>query len=107
MSKRRSPDRPLCIFGKVAFEFFNNEDEDFKARTLKALAKEARKEFNLSCLAVEEHTVENPERGTLVLGLCAANAEQAKQQLDKALAFFDQKAPARILAEDFEEADIT
>ncbi len=106
-SKRRSPDRPVAFFGKITFEFFNNDDEEFKQRTLKSLLKEARKEFNISCALVEEHVVENPERGVFVVSLVAPSHESAKAQLDKVTAFFDGKAPARILAEDFEEAEIT
>ncbi|HEY8280738.1 MAG TPA: DUF503 family protein [Bdellovibrionota bacterium] len=107
MKKRRSPDRPVCFFGKITFEFFNNDDEDFKARSLKSLSKEVRKECNISCHPVEEHEVENPERGTLAVSLVAANHDQGKAVLDKALAYFDGKAPARILLEDFEESEIT
>jgi hypothetical protein len=104
--KFRSPDRPVCIHGKVVFEFFNNEDEEFKVRALKSLAKEVRKELNISCLPVEEHSVENPERGALVLSLCAVNHASGKSQLDRVLAFFDGKAPARIIAEDFQEFEV-
>ncbi len=106
-SKRRAPDHPVCVFGKVTFDFFNNDDEEFKVRTLRSLAKEVRKEISVSCLLVEEGEVENPERGSLALSLVAANHDQGRAVLDKALAFFDGKAPARITAEDFEEAEIT
>jgi uncharacterized protein YlxP (DUF503 family) len=105
-SKRRPPDHPVCFFGKVVFEFFNNDDEEFKARTLKSLAKEVRKEVNISCLAVEEGEVENPERGVLAVSCVAASHDQGKAALDRALAYLDGKAPARILVEDFEEAEI-
>lgn len=105
-SKRRSPDKPVAFFGKVTFEFFNNDDEDFKLRTLKSLAKEARKEFNVSLSLIEEGEVENPERGTYVLALASSSHDAGKAQLDKVLAFFDGKVPARILLEDFEEAEI-
>lgn len=105
-SKRRSPDRPVCFFGKVTFEFFNNDDEEFKQRTLKSLSKEVRKEINISCLVVEEGEVENPERGTLVVSCVAVNHDQGKAVLDRVLAFLDGKAPARILLEEFEEAEI-
>jgi hypothetical protein len=106
MSKRRSPDRPVAFFGKVVFEFFNNDDEGFKHRSLKGLARDARKELNISCLLVEEHMVENPESGALAISLCAANHGAGKALLDKTLAFFDGKAPARILSEEFTEAEI-
>ena len=106
-SKRRSPDRPVCFFGRIVFEFFNNDDEDFKTRTLKSLAKEVRKEANVSCLLVEEEEVENPERGVLVVSCVAPHHDQGKATLDRCLAFLDGKAPARILLEEFEEAEIT
>lgn len=106
MKKRKSPDRPVCLFGKVVFEFFNNSEEDFKVQSLRSLAKSLRKELNISCLAVEEHEVENPERGALVLSICAANRTLAKDHWGKALAFLDAQAPARILDESCEEADI-
>ena len=105
-SARRQPDRPVCFFGKITFEFFNNDDEEFKLRTLKSLAKEVRKEFNISCLPIEEGEVANPERGTLVVACVATRHDHGKALLDKTLAFLDGKAPARILLEDFEEAEI-
>jgi len=105
--RRHSPDRPVAFFGKVTLEFFNNDDEDFKRRTLKSLAKEARKQFNVSCAPVEEGEVENPERGTFALSVVAGNYHSGKALLDQVLAFFDGSAPARILLEEFEEAEIT
>jgi uncharacterized protein YlxP (DUF503 family) len=105
-TKRRAPDQPVCFFGRVTFEFFNNDDEDFKVRTLKSLAKELRKEINVSCIPVEESEVANPERGTLVVGCVASGHAQGKSVLDRVLAFLDGKAPARIVVEDFEEAPI-
>ena len=105
-SKRRSPDRPVCFYGKIVFEFFQNDDEDFKQRSLKSLAKEARKELNISCLPIEEGLFENPERGSLTVSCVAANHAQGKALLDRCLAFFDEKAPARIVFEEIEEAEI-
>ncbi len=107
MSKRHAPDRPVCFFGKVTFEFFNNDDEEFKAKTMRSLAKELRKEFNVSCLSVDTGEVENPEQATLVLAAVATHHQQGKALLDKALAYLDGKAPARILTEEIEEAEIT
>lgn len=106
MKKRKSPDRTVCLVGKVVFEFFNNEEEEFKIRSLKSLSKSLRKDLNISCLHVEEHQVENPERGALVFSLCAANLAQAKETLGKAMTFLDSNAPARIIDENFEEIDI-
>jgi uncharacterized protein YlxP (DUF503 family) len=96
----------VAFFGKIVFDFFNNDDEDFKTRSLRSLAKDLRKEFNISCLPIEEFLVENPERGTLAIALTAANHDRGKALLDQALAFLDGKAPARILAEELEETEI-
>ncbi len=104
--KRRSPDRPVCFFGRVTLEFFNNDDEDFKLRTLKSLTKELRKELNVSCQLIEEGEVENPEKGTLVISCVSRNHDQGKALVDRCLAFLDGKAPARILLEDFEQAEM-
>jgi len=102
----RSPDRPVCFFGKVAFDFYNNDDDDFKQRSLKSLAKQLRRELNISCIEVEEGQVVNPEHGVLVLAGVAKFPAQGKAILDRAVAFLDGKAPARIALEAFEEAEI-
>lgn len=106
MSKRRSPDRPVALHGKIVFEFFQNDDEDFKRKALKDLCRDARKELNVSCTPIEEHQVENPELGAMALALCAANHEQAKALLDKFTAFLDAKAPGRIIHEEIEASEI-
>lgn len=106
MSKLRTPDKPVAFYGKVVFEFFQNEDEEFKRRSLRDLCKEARKECNASCTLVEEHLVENPERGCVAVAFCATNHDSAKAQLNKLTALFDAKAPGRIVLEEFEESEI-
>ncbi len=106
MSKRRSPDRPVAFHGKIVFEFFQNEEEEFKQKALKELCRDLRKECNVSCMPVEEHQVENPERGCIALALCAVNHDQGKAQLDKVTAFLDAKAPGRIVLEEMEESEI-
>jgi uncharacterized protein YlxP (DUF503 family) len=105
-SKRTSPDIPICFAGRIVFEFFNNDDEDFKVRTLTSLAKEVRKEANVSCTYVEEGQVQNPERGVLAVACIAKSHDHGKSILDKALSYLDGKAPARIQAEDFQEAEL-
>lgn len=104
--KRRSPDHPVTFYGKVTLEFFNNEDEDFKSRALKNLAKDVRKEFNVSCTPVETHKVEDPEHGALVISLVAVNHERGMAELDKVLRYLDEKAPARIINEEFDRDEI-
>lgn len=106
MKRRSSPDQPVCFFGRLTFEFFNNDDEEFKVKTMRSLAKEVRKELNVSCIAIDEGTVENPERGALTLALVAADHDQGKALLDKTIAWFDGKAPARIMLEEFDEAEL-
>lgn len=107
MKRKNQLDQPVCYYGKVVFEFFNNEDEDFKRRALKSLCKETQKEFHLSCIPIEENYLQNPERGTIVFSFCAPHAAQGKISLDKIMAFLDQKAPARIISDEIEESEIT
>jgi hypothetical protein len=106
MSKLRSPDRPAAFWGKVVFEFFNNDDENLKRRNLLSLAKDAKKELGISALPVEEHRVENPERGSLVFSFCARNAEEGQVHLQKVLAFFDENALGRMISEEIDQTDI-
>jgi uncharacterized protein YlxP (DUF503 family) len=106
MNKHRHIDKPVAVYGKVVFEFYNNEDEEFKERTMRSLAKEIRKELNVSCVVIEEHMVENPERGALAIAVCGAGIDQVKETLNKVTAYLDEKAPARIISDEFEEADI-
>jgi uncharacterized protein YlxP (DUF503 family) len=96
----------VAFHGKVVFEFFQNDDEDFKRKALKELCRNARKELNVSCTPVEEHLVENPERGSIAIALCAPSHESAKAQLNKLTEIFDGQAPARIVLEEFQESEI-
>lgn len=105
-TKRVHPDAPVAIHGRIVFEFFNNDDEEFKVRALRDLAKQVRKEFNVSCVPIGEHMVQNPELGTLVISLSAVSEERGKAELDKVMKFFDGKAPARIISEEFDQAEI-
>ncbi len=105
MHKRRQPDQPAFFLGKIVFDFFNNDDEEFKQRSLKSLTKEVRKEFNISCISVDDYEVENPERGSVVFSFCATHRAIGKEVLERVLAFFDEKAPARILSQETKEVD--
>lgn len=106
MSKRMVPDRPFVFWGKLRLEFFNNDDENLKRRSLQSLVKESRRELHLSCLSVEENRIENPEKGTLIFSFCAKNQEEGNLHLQKVLAYFDQNAPARIVSEEIEHTTI-
>lgn len=104
--KRRSPDHPVCFYGKVVFEFFSNDDEEFKQKSLNHLSKEVRKQWNISCSPVEDQEVENPERGVLALSIIAPSHERAQKVLDEVLRHFDANAPARIVDEDIQKTRI-
>ena len=107
MSKKsKNPDLPVAICGRVVLEFFGNDDEHFKLRSLEQASKEIRKEFNASCVPIEENWMENPERGTLVLSLCSPRVEKAKVTVDQILKYLDSHVPARIVLEEFEEVAI-
>lgn len=103
MKKTRvnSLERPVSLYGKVVFEFFGNDDENFKKRALERLARDLRKEFNVSCIAVEENYLTNPERGTLALSAVASTMERGGNLKDSLLEYLDRHAPARILSESF------
>lgn len=107
MDKRRTKATPVCITGCVHFEFFNNEDENFKIRELVRLAKAMRKELNISALPYEMNIIENPERGAIAFSLVAANLEQGRIMQNKALEFMDTHAPARILSEEIETMELS
>jgi hypothetical protein len=104
--KKRVEDKPVAISGTVTFEFFNNDDEDFKIRELVRLAKELRKEINVSAVPFEMNAFENPERGAIAFSLVAANLEQGRAIQNKVLKFLDEHAPARIISEEIETTDL-
>ena len=106
MRKRRVQDAPVCIAGTVSFEFFNNDDEEFKVRELMRLAKTIRKDFNVSCIPFEMNMMENPERGALAFSLVAANLERARNVQNKVLEYLDRNAPARILGEEIQTLEL-
>ena len=93
---------PVVLAGKVVLEFFNNDDSNWKARTMQALLKSIRKEFNISCVTIEEGYLENPERGILVYSLVAQTKDQAGEANDKFLAFLDKNALGRISSNESE-----
>ncbi len=106
MHKRRIQDAPVCITGTVTFEFFNNDNEEFKIRELVRLAKAIRKDMNISCVPFEMNMMENPERGAVAFSFVAANLEQGRSVQNKVLEYLDKNAPARILGEEIETLEL-
>ena len=106
MRKRRVQDAPVCIMGTVTFDFFNNDDEEFKVRQLVRLAKAVRKEFNISCLPFEMNLMENPERGAIAFSFVATDLEQGRGVQNKFLEYLDRHAPARILGEEIQTLEL-
>ncbi len=102
MKKRDFLHQPVAIGGKVVFEFFNNDDENFKTRTLQDLAKALRKELNVACMPVDadDAYIENPERGALAYSLVGITKEAARHTQEKVMSYLDQHAQGRIVAED-------
>ncbi len=107
MRKRRLKAAPVCITGCVVFEFFHNDDEDFKIRELIRLAKILRKELNVSALPYETNIIENPERGAIAFSLVATSLELGRNTQNKVLEFLDKHAPARILSEEIETVELS
>lgn len=108
MAKRRigGTHQPVCIHGKVVFEFFGNTDEQFKQSEINRLLKLLRKEFQVSACQVEDQLVENPEHAVVVLALVGQTIDQARRFQDEILKFLDGKAPARIVDEDFQVTEL-
>ena len=93
-------------YGKVVFEFFNNDDENYKIRSLKTLCKELRKEFNSSATMINESIVENPEHGAIVFSLTRINMEEVKIASDKLLAYIDSHCPGRIISDNLQFSEM-
>lgn len=108
MAKRRigGTHQPVCIHGKVVFEFFGNTDEPFKQSEMQRLIKLLRKDFLVSACLVEDQVVENPERAVIAFALVGQSIDQARRYQDEILKFLDGKAPARIVDEDFQVAEL-
>lgn len=96
---KNHPTKAAYICAKVVFDFFNNDDEIFKQKTLKDLTKNLRKEFNLSAITVDDNIFQNPERGSIAISFTAVSLEQGAQILDKIMLYLDSNCPARIIDE--------
>jgi len=91
----------------MVFEFFNNDDVEFKNTTLKRIAKELRKEFNVSALPVQDTLLDDPERAVLVVALAAANEEQGKKVVDQLQSYVDANSPGRLVHESWLTEEFT
>lgn len=70
------------------------------------LVKALRKEHPVSAVVIEENVVENPERASLVFSLVGQDLQQARRLQDETLKFLDEKAPARIINEEIQVAEL-
>ncbi|MCO5143086.1 MAG: hypothetical protein M9962_08355 [Oligoflexia bacterium] len=101
-----TPDHPICHIFRIVFEFYLNDNEEEKQRSINRVLKEARKKFNLSVTTINDTSVENPERGVVVGSLCAKNKFYLGEQKNKLMEYFDQEMPARIILEDHQTIEI-
>lgn len=100
-------DHPVCLVFSLIFEFYLNDDEEEKARTINRIIKEGQKKFNVSITSIQDSLISNPERGVIIGSLCAKNKFILGEQKNRILAFFDQEMPARIISEDYQTIDIS
>ena len=106
MSKRNRTEFPVFFCGKVVFEFYNNDDENLKRRSLTSLCKELRKDFNVSATAIEENFLENPERGTVIFSIASTSKALGKEHADKVLKFLDSHAIGRIISDNLIDCEM-
>lgn len=99
--RKETPERPAYLCARLIFDFFNNDDVDFKNNSIKRVAKELRREYNVSASPVHDTMFDNPERGVLVIALAAPSEAAAKQLAEQVLAFLDTNMPGRLTAENW------
>ncbi len=96
LAKFDSP-HPAFTTGIVTFEFWNNNDESHRDRTLEKLAQDARKS-----LGVSTHPYAEPadlERGYIAFSGVAGNQTNAENLASKVMRFLDENAPCRVIDE--------
>lgn len=102
MVKDRGPvARPSYLCGCLIFEFFGNAEADFKNTALKRLAKDLRREYNVSAIPVQDMIFDDPERGVLAIAIAATSAEKAKTISDEVLTYVDANTPGRLVSDDW------
>lgn len=91
---------PCYVVGKVYFEIFYNEDDDYKRRVLRDIKKSVTEKFNIS-VEVADYNALNPESGLLVFAGVAKNDDQVRALAKNILDFIDRISEARVVNEEW------
>lgn len=88
---------------KITLDFWGNEEPRDKKKLLEVLAQDLLKKFNLSLNEVDSFN--DLERCVIGLAFCSYDRSKAKARMQEILNFIDQKAAARVVAEDTDFID--
>lgn len=89
---------PAYVYGKIFFEFFNNDDVNYKYKVLKEVTKELQERFNVS-VVITEYEQNNPERGMLGIAAVGVNLDAARKVAKNVLDEAEKISAARIVDE--------
>lgn len=92
---RKSSGHASFVVGKVVFEFWSNEDESLRNRTLRDLAKELHLKLNVSAHPILDSV--NLERSEIVFAGAADNEAGARALAKEVMEFLETNSSARII----------
>lgn len=104
--KKIGADKPYFLFAKLVFEFFNNDDIDFKHNSIRRICKELRKDFNVSVTGIQDSYLDDPERGVLVLAIAESSEDLANKGKEQILTYLDSNMPARLISEEWAQEEV-
>jgi len=90
---------PAFVAGLVSFEFWNNDDETYRDKALRDLAHDCRERLNISAVMIVAGG--EPESGRIAFSGAARNLSQAESLASDVMKFLDEKAPARIVGDNW------
>lgn len=93
--KKVSEPHPAFVAGRVVFEFWGNDDESLRNRTLRELAKSVHTKLNVSSSPVFDSA--DPERGALVFAGAEISLEKARQLATRVMEFIENESSARVV----------
>ena len=90
---------PAFVSGLVSFEFWNNDDESYRDKALRDLARECRDKLNISAVTVGASG--DPESGKIAFAGAARNLSQAEALASNVMKFLDERSPARVVGDNW------
>lgn len=90
---------PAFVTGVVRFEFWNNDDEAYRDRALRELAKSSSQAMHISAVPIAN--TGDAEAGSIAFAAAAANLSQAEALAGEIMKYLDAHAPARLVADNW------